>query len=341
MDFGLYLPCYYPEHDSRTAGQMYREAIEQAELAEELGFSSVSIPEHHFVDYITVPSPLILAAAVAQRTSTIRIITAVLVLPFYDIRRLAGEIAQTDHMTDGRLELGLGRGAFAYEFRHFGVTPEESRPRFYEALELLGRLLSETDVTFSGEYYNLEEPVTVMPRPQQQPQPPFWVASVSEDGMRWALERGYDVQSTPLRRPWEASMALAEMFVRLRDEMPLQNGHRPQHHMLRNTYVSKDRGDLAAKADALLDNDQRFKTLFETPGDVKLGRTQKAPADLTPEQAAGNIILGDPDRVIEQVQMHADIGIEGLQLNMTFGASHEEIKRSLRLFAEEVMPHFR
>jgi alkanesulfonate monooxygenase SsuD/methylene tetrahydromethanopterin reductase-like flavin-dependent oxidoreductase (luciferase family) len=338
MEFGLYLPCYYPEHDKRSMRDHYREAIEQAELAEELGFSSVTIPEHHFVDYITVPSPLILAAAVAQRTSKVKIISSVLVLPFYDIRRLAGEITQTDHITGGRLELGLGRGAFAWEFTQFKVPMSESKPRFYESLELLRRLLTETDVTFEGDYYNLEAPMTVMPRPYTDPYPRFWIASVTEDGMRWALEHGYAVQSTPLRKPWEASIGLAELFTRLRDEIDPDSG--AKHHMLRNTYISKDRADLDAKSLALLDNDQRFKTLYETPGDVRKGRTQRyEPADLTPDQAAANVIFGDPERVLTQVQAYEDAGVDGLQLNMTFGMSHEDILTAMRLFADEVMPN--
>lgn len=337
MDFGLYLPCYYPETDTKSAGDLYHEAIEQAQLAEELGFASVSIPEHHFIDYITVPNPLALATAVGLSTSKVRVVTAVLVLPFYDMRRLAGEIAMVDQMIDGRLELGVARGAFAFESSRFDLTPALAKASFYESLELLELFLSEEEITFKGERYNIDKPTTSMPRPQQQdPCPPIWIASVSEEGMRWALERGYSVQSTPLRKPWEASLDLARTFETLRDELVPDGG--AKHDMLRNMWVSTDQADLDVKAEMLLDNDRRFKNLFETPGTVKNGRSQLIETDATIQGVRENVIFGDPDTVTEKVVKHAEIGLNGIQLNMCFGASHEDIMKSMRLFAKEVMP---
>ena len=121
---------------------------------------------------------MLTAVRVAAATKRIPIITAVLVLPFYDMRRLAGEIAQADCLTDGRIQLGLGRGAFRYEFDAFGVPMEESREKFDDSLNLLIKLLSETEVSWHSKYYDFG-PLTITPRPLQQPYPPIWIAALS------------------------------------------------------------------------------------------------------------------------------------------------------------------
>ena len=100
MDFGFYLPCYWPD-TSYHAADMYRDVVEEAQAAEAIGCISLSIPEHHFINYLVHPSPLLTAVQVAAATRRIPIVTAVLVLPFYDMRRLAGEIAQADCLTGG------------------------------------------------------------------------------------------------------------------------------------------------------------------------------------------------------------------------------------------------
>ena len=146
MKLAFYLPCYWPD-THLPVHQMYDEMVEQAVLAEQIGMSSFWIPEHHFVNLLVHPSPLLSAVRVAAATKSIRIGTSVLVLPFYDMRRLAGEIAQADQLMKGRLEIGVGRGAFKYEFDRLGVAVAESRERFDEALPLLERLLTERNVS--------------------------------------------------------------------------------------------------------------------------------------------------------------------------------------------------
>ena len=141
MQFSFYLPCYWPD-TSVHAKVMYGEMLEQAARAEALGYAMLGIPEHHFINYLTHPSPLLTAVKVTSVTTHMPLITSVLVLPFLDMRRLAGEIAQADCLTDGRIHLGLGRGAFRYEFDRFNVPVEDSRARFDDALALLKKLMT-------------------------------------------------------------------------------------------------------------------------------------------------------------------------------------------------------
>jgi alkanesulfonate monooxygenase SsuD/methylene tetrahydromethanopterin reductase-like flavin-dependent oxidoreductase (luciferase family) len=339
VEFGFYLTCYYPDGQALPFKQLYDEVIEQGRIAEDLGYTSLSIPEHHFGNYLMIPSPLLLATKVAEHTRHVPIVSAVLVLPFYDIRRLAGEITLADHLTGGRVEFGLGRGAFRYEFDRMGVRPEKSQHVFRESVLLLQKLLTETDVTWSGEYYTIEEPLTVMPRPLQSPHPPFWIASLSEQSIRWAVEHGFHLQTTPLRNPWEVTAQQALDFVKFRDTIGAGKGL--QHHMLRNVYVSKDKRDLEEKKHLLFENHRRFTNLFETPGTIEHGYAVPIDVPMTPDEAVANVIFGYPDDVIERLHAHAELEIDAIQVNMAFGADHADIVKCMELFAEEVMPVFR
>ena len=336
MDFGLYLTCYYGPGDVDEAA-IFRGAVESAQVAEEGGFTSISVPEHHFADYLTIPSPLMLSVKVAAATKSVRIITAVVVLPFYEITRLAGEITLADHLSDGRIEIGLGRGAFRYEFDHFGIDVATSRPRFDEGVELLDRLLTEDAVTHEGTFYNIAGQTTIMPRPLTTPRPPFWIATVSEEGITQAVREGHNLLTTPLRSGFEVAINQADWFLKARAE----HGRPDQkHHMLRNVYVSKDRKDLEEKTRMLHDNHRRYMNLFTTAGTIENGRTVPIDVDMDAEAAAKNVIFGTPDEVIEIVKRHEELGIEGLQCNMQFGASQADILSSIELFATEVMPEF-
>ena len=337
MEFGLYLTCYYGPGDVDEAA-LYRDTVACARLAEDVGFDSISIPEHHFADYLTVPSPLMLAVKVAAETKHVPIITAVIVVPFYDIIRLAGEISLADHLSDGRIELGLGRGAFRYEFESFEIDIPTSRQRFDEGVKLLDRLLTQNEVSHEGNFYSIKRPITVMPRPRTRPRPKFWIATVSEEGIGQAVREGHNVLTTPLRSGFEVAIDQASHFINARE----QDG-RPeqQHNMLRNVYVSKDRKDLAEKQEMLHQNHRRFMNLFTTSGTIENGRTVPIDVDIDAEAAVKNIIFGTPDEVIERVQKHVDLGIEGLQCNMHFGAPYADAVRSIELFASEVIPEFR
>src|SRR5580698_1375497 len=214
MDFGFYLPCYWPD-TSYHAADMYRDVVREAQAAEDIGCISLSIPEHHFINYLVHPSPLLTAVRVAAATRAIPIVTAVLVLPFYDMRRLAGEIAQADCLTGGRIQLGVGRGAFRYEFDAFGVPVEEARERFDDALNLLIKLLSETEVSWDSKYHRFG-PLT---RPT----------------IMAAVRRGFHVMTTPLRDTMDAVRMQAGAFF---DALP--HGSRQRFSMLRMGYVAAD-----------------------------------------------------------------------------------------------------
>ena len=334
MDFGFYLPCYWPDM-SYHAAEMYRDMILEAQLAEDIGCISLSIPEHHFIDYLVHPSPLLTAVRVAAATRHIPIISAVLVLPFYDMRRLAGEIAQADCLTGGRIQLGLGRGAFRYEFDKFGVPAEESRERFDDALNLLIKLLSETEVSWDSRYYRFG-PLTITPRPLQQPYPPIWIAALSRPTITAAVQRGFHVMTTPLRDPMDAVRMQAAAFF---DALPTGSSQRLS--MLRMGYVAADEADAREKVQLAYANHQRFMNVYTTAGTVRDGAIVPFDVTDTLEELEERLIIGTAEQCIDKLGPYAELGIHDIQLNMNFGTSHADVMGSLERFAAKVMPHFR
>jgi len=189
MEFNHFLSSYYPD-TSYGGVTLYRDMLEQARLADRLGYASVSIPEHHLINILLTPAPLQLAARVAAETERLNIVTAVAVLPLHDMRIFAGEVSMADILCEGRLVLGVGRGAFGYEMGRMGVPLEISREKFDESLTVLRRLLSEEEVSFSGKYYEFE-PLTIMPRPLTQPLPHMMISVMNPGEFMPARNRGY------------------------------------------------------------------------------------------------------------------------------------------------------
>ncbi|MGO9450260.1 MAG: LLM class flavin-dependent oxidoreductase [Candidatus Binataceae bacterium] len=178
-------------------GHEYRvfwETMEQIELADRLGFDSVWTVEHHFLNEFSYCSaPEVFLACVSQRTKNIRIGHGVVVLPFNHPVRVAERIAVLDIMSNGRVEFGTGRATTMDELLGFGVRPEETRPRWAEAVEAIPRMWREDPFAMHGQYWTVDPPVSIIPKPIQKPHPPIWVASTNPDTFKLAAERGLGV----------------------------------------------------------------------------------------------------------------------------------------------------
>src|SRR5690242_2488912 len=191
MKFGLFyqLPCA----PTQQAAARYQETIEQIVYAEALGFDATWLAELHFNPLFSVmPAPLLLAAALAQRTTRIRLGTAVLLLPLQHPLRTAEDAAVIDLLSQGRLELGVGRGMITIHFQGFNVPREESRERFEEALTLIKRAWTQETCSFDGKYFQVP-PTAVVPKPVQKPHPPLRIAANSAETAVFAGGTGYSV----------------------------------------------------------------------------------------------------------------------------------------------------
>ena len=176
MEFSVQLSSDYP--DKNYGGdRVYQDMIDQAMLADRLGFDAVSITEHHLVNCLMMPAPLTFAVKLAAHTKQVKILTCVVVLPLHDMRTYAGEVVVADIFCEGRLFLGVGRGAFKFEMERLDVPMDETRERFDESLDVLQALLSEEEVSWAGKYYQFD-PLTIMPRPVRPGGPPMMMAVI-------------------------------------------------------------------------------------------------------------------------------------------------------------------
>ena len=338
MDFGLFVPCH--RFDAKVSVQeLYRQMQDMVSLADEAGFKTAWFPEHHLVQYFVSPSPLMWMVNAAGRTKRIRLGAAILVIPYYNPLRLAGEIGMADHLCDGRLEIGVGRGAFEYEFDRFGITEQIGAERLREGMEIVEGLLTQDDFSYRGKTCSFG-PATAVPRPLQQPHPPIWVAARSPDTIAWAMRRGYNLLTTPWRDPFSriAKHHAAVMDIAKAEGITTP----PRLAVSRMTYVGSSDGDaLDAMADIQVSH-RIFMRLFTNQAEVKGGFTEPVPVDdeYPKEQLLENLVAGSAATCVEKVRQYEKLGIDQFIVYGAFGPDHARTMASLRRFAEDVMPHF-
>ncbi|MGF7159898.1 alkanesulfonate monooxygenase SsuD/methylene tetrahydromethanopterin reductase-like flavin-dependent oxidoreductase (luciferase family) [Rhodoligotrophos appendicifer] len=337
MDFGYYLPCYWPDI-SVPMRHMYREMVREAQYAEELGYHSLTIPEHHFTNALVHPDALLSAVHVAAQTKYIPIVTATTVLPFHNIPQLAGQIAQADCLTGGRIQIGVGRGAYRYEFARLQVPFEEARERFDDSLELLIALLGGEDVSWDSKFYKLG-PTTITPRPVQDPHPRIWFAATTPGAIEYAAGRSFSVMTTPLRSSFDHVVAQANAFKVGRGKVQSHDFHQ-DFSMLIMLFVTESQQETDDMIRHALNRHRRFLNVFGGEGEVVRGAITPYESDLTEAEIGKNLIIGSVEECAERLEDYARLGIGQLQLNMNFGAPHARVMRSLELFATRVGPRF-
>ena len=334
MQFSLFLSCYCPESKASTA-QVYAEMLEMAQAAERLGYCGLTVPEHHFINILMNPNPFMLAVKVASVTERIRITTAVAVLPLNDMRRMAGEAALADVLTGGRLEIGVGRGAFPYEFERYGVDFAKSREIFDESLEVLIALMSGEEVSWDGDHYKFE-PMTIMPRPVQRPHPPIWIAAMAPVALYHCAKRGWNIQTTPLQGSLDLARQQVDSFLEGAEASGREP--RPRLSLLRVGFVTRDEGHTKAMIEQAYGYYRRFDNVFKSTGRVAGGHIVPIEIEATREDLAEALFIGTPEELVEKFGLYAELGVDEINLNMCIGASHEDTMDSIERLAHEVMP---
>jgi alkanesulfonate monooxygenase SsuD/methylene tetrahydromethanopterin reductase-like flavin-dependent oxidoreductase (luciferase family) len=316
--------------------EIYGNLLADAELAERLGYHGVLVAEHHFTNYCAIPNPLMLAAAIGQRTRRIRIGTAVIVLPLHNPVRLAEDIAQADLLTGGRLELGFGRGYAAYEFTPLGLDLGESRHAMSESLDVLDKLWSGPDVSNADGRWPFPT-ITVTPTPVQRPQPPAWLACGSAETFAMALDRGlYPFIAVGVkgrafvdgyRGAFEAECARRGVgldSVRFGTQVLAHWG---------GDEAAVERGAQAGRLMYRITNRLIAGTQRVQAGLVDMAGTELG-ADVPTEQIASGSLIGDDDHVGRQLAWLAESGVTDLSLNFRYGdLDTESVRRSMERVA--------
>ena len=337
MDFNHFLTSYMPDP---TIGSKthFKNMLDQSVLAEQLGYVAVSIPEHHLVNVLMMPSPLQMAVKISTLTNKIRLSTSVAVLPIHDMRTFAGDVSTADILTEGRLELGVARGAFAWELDRLGSPIESSKEKFIESLAVLELLLSKENVSFKGKYYNFE-PITIMPRPISDPVP-IMIAAMDLNSIRDAASKGYHVQSTVLSGTKKLLLERVNAFKEGQHEAG-EKGKLLRLSMQRMAYAAKDEQDAKEKNLMAYEYYKRFDNMFTGPGKVDKGLIEPLPRSQSLDEMTENLIICPVNEMIDKLSVYAESGINEIIISAGFGQSQQDMIESMYRIGEYVIPHFK
>jgi natural product biosynthesis luciferase-like monooxygenase protein len=337
VKFGhFFLPTYFPQWDG-DLGSYFRFLVDLAVASEELGFDSVWANEHHFDAYGgLIPSPPILLAAVAQRTSKVRLGTSVVVLPLHQPIEVAEQLAMLDLMSGGRLEVGVGRGYVTSDYEAMGVPVAEGQERTLESLDVLLRAWRSEPLSYEGKHYHFHD-VDVWPKPVQQP-PPIWVGcSRNPASFEWTGTHGYHLMTIAHVNPLDELAALTRTY--------------------RQAWAAAGRDpascQVATHFNALLDEDgdrARDRAKLYLGRSMKLGRPTFPEENLAFHHAGaiklvdeGCVLAGSPEECVAALErLQDEAGLTTVSCKFIFGGMpREQAERSMRLFAEGVIPRLK
>jgi len=344
MRFGFFdqLPCA----DSQSESQRLHNIIDQIVLGDEVGFDTVWLGELHFGRRSSIlASPLMVLAAAAQRTKRIRLGTAVSLLPLHSPVKMAEEAATADILSNGRLEFGVGRGTAPVHYVGYNIPQEESRERFEEALDVILKAWTSERLSYHGQYFQAED-LAIVPKPIQKPHPPIRLAANSPDTFAIGGRLGLPIFSSPLINPPEK---LREYLTVHRDT--LQPGAKQDIALMFSVHVSESRAKAREECEASLMNffkaaGERLRPLGEKT--IKSYEAfQQAVAKLdraTYEKVERMSVFGDPDYCVDRIRaLQQEFGMDEFIGYFNQGGLVDPaiVKRSMELFAKEVIPRCR
>jgi alkanesulfonate monooxygenase SsuD/methylene tetrahydromethanopterin reductase-like flavin-dependent oxidoreductase (luciferase family) len=316
---------HYPRL-TRTVAQLYDQVIHSCELAERLGFDTFFCAEHHFHEYGVVPDPAVMLSALAQRTTSIRLGTAISILTFHDPRRIAETYSMVDMMSGGRLMFGVGSGYLAHEFVGYGLDPKEKRDRFNENLDIVKRLMAGETLSYKG-HYSASEKVTLNLLPHQGRVPPIYVAVLAREAAYHVGKQKNRIFTVPYASCKDfrdiGTMMAEYRKGRAEGGMP----HDDDDHVFTfHTYVTTS--DEAARAEA--------KAAYDLYVDTRLYARRHVYEDII---ANGICLLGSVETVADKMCQLHEMGIRHVATMHNFGAlDPARVERSMTMFAKEVMP---
>lgn len=337
MKFSVQLSPYLADHQY-GGERLFNDMLAQAQLADHLGFEAVSITEHHLMNILLMPAPLQFASWLAAQTKNVNIITSIAVLPLHDMRTYAGEVVAADIFTQGRLMLGVGRGAFAYEMARLGVPMAETEAKFNESLAVLQALLSEEEVSWSGDYYQFD-PITVMPRPRTAGGPPMMMAVLKPEAIYHCTLRGMHIQTTPLAGDHQHLLDQVGGFTRAKAEMG-DAGQDLTLSLSRVGFLSHGDADQQKKLEQAEYYYSQFDNVFTGPGLLDNGIIRPLPRKQSREALAESLLICPASEMVDKLGHYAELGIDRFILSCNFGIEQQQTLDNLQQFAEEVMPHF-
>jgi luciferase family oxidoreductase group 1 len=338
MDIGTFLLLQSPS--ARPSQEIYARGIELAQAAETLGFCSVWLAEHHFSTYGYLSRPVQLATYIAAKTTRLRVGTAVIVIPLHHPLVVAEEIATLDVVSNGRLDIGLGRGYQQYEFERFGLELEAGRSRWDESIDIIFKALEGKPFSYEGKHFKLPE-TSIFHQPVQKPHPPVWIVAQSPYAVEAAVRRGFNVLTGGFGVPVKQLAEYGQLFGKVVSEV--KPPQQPRISVQRPVYVTDSAADARDAVEHARWNMRVTLSLRHQKERVEKGVAIPVPGQNEPgvdELLEHMLIIGTPDTCIRQVKrLREAVGITHFNCNFWFGdLDQKRVLRSMELFAKEVMP---
>jgi alkanesulfonate monooxygenase SsuD/methylene tetrahydromethanopterin reductase-like flavin-dependent oxidoreductase (luciferase family) len=334
MKFGVF---EHMDDSGVPLGEQIENHMRLAEAYDRYGFYAYHLAEHHGTPLGLAPSPGILLAAVAQRTKRLRFGPLVYLLPLYHPLRLIEEICMLDHMSGGRLELGVGRGVSPIEVGFFGVDPAKGARQFPEALRVIKQGLTSDVLTFEGEFYRFKD-VPMVLKPVQKPHPPLWYGVTSPEASVWAAVERANIATLV---PAHAARTIAERYRAEWAKLGHPQEPAPLVGLIRHVVLAETEAHARATAERAYRRWRRHMELLW----VERGFTfplVTLPQEIGPLLASGGAFAGTAEgarRYIgEQVETS---GANYFICDITFGdITLDEAMRTVELLGREVVPLF-
>ena len=346
MQFGLFSHVPWPEGMDQK--RIIDDITAETQYGEELGFYGIWLAEHHFSRYGLGASSLILLSNLAGQTTRMRLGTAIVVPPLHHPIRLAEDAATLDLVSNGRLDIGFGRGSANYEYNGYNVQHAESQGRFQETIRLVEALWTTPNYSYTGQFYTVNH-ATLVPTPIQQPHPPVYIAATRTlTTLEFVVSTGHPLIIGVVLDTVDA-LDLCQRFVKMSAaagyNIPMSRIPFSRYFYVAET-DEQARRDTQAGLEWTLDMIQWRQTFKEGSEvghhleDWRRVRTLRPPSyEQLYEHRA---IIGTPAACIAKIKALQDQGIAYFICNFSFGGlDHQKVMRSMKLFAEEVMPHFR
>ncbi len=340
LSFGMF--DWVDGRDTASTAELYDSRIELIKAAEAAGFSRYHMAEHHATTLGMAPSPSVFLAAVARETRHIRLGPLVYLLPLYEPLRLAYEISMLDHLSHGRLELGVGRGVSPFELGYHGVDHTQTKPVFLEALDTVLTALTSDELTAGGDLTPRYEHVPMHLHPLQQPYPPLWYATTVPESSAWAGRHGLHLMGLGTSADFRSCVAAyREAAAKVEPGTHRLNDHvvDPCIGMHRQIVVAPSDEEAMAIAAAGYDRfAYNFISLWHRHDQHHLdGRI-----DLEANHRSETMFIGSPASIIDKIErQRAEADLNYFALSFAWGnLSHAQSLQSIELFASEVMPAF-
>ncbi|MGZ5864917.1 MAG: LLM class flavin-dependent oxidoreductase [Xanthobacteraceae bacterium] len=336
IEFGIF---DHLDDNGTSLAELFESRLKLIEQYDRVGFRSYHVAEHHSTPLGMAPSPSVFLAAVAQRTKRLRFGPLLFVTPMYHPLRVAEEVVMLDHMSRGRLELGLGRGASPIELASFGLDPTKAPEMNREATEIILNALTSDILDHDGKYYKFNR-VRIAARPFQQPYPPLWFAPTEPSRAADAARLGGHIVTL---LPNAGAKTITDAYRNAWKGAGNSDAKMPLMGVFRHVVVAETDAKAIAIARPAYRSWRESMAFLWNWGGLKFPVAQVFPEDFDALQAIGMGVAGSPDTVRRYVTSSADAtGATYFVADMVFGnIAFDDASRSIQLFAHDVMPSFK